>query len=63
MKCRVPTPPETIGNLRNEKRTGPGYQIVSVELKDGRHFDQAVASEGCIAVRGYAEIKSLRLND
>lgn len=27
---------------------GVGYQIVSVELKDSRRFDQAVVSEGCI---------------
>jgi hypothetical protein len=39
------------------RETGPGYQIVSIELKDGRRFDQVVASEGCIiAVRGYTEV-------
>lgn len=37
--------------------TGIGYQVVSVELKDGRCFDQVVVSEGCIIeVRGYNEI-------
>jgi len=25
-----------------------GYQVIAVELKDGRYFDQVVASEGCI---------------
>jgi len=57
MKPLVPIPPETLGNLKSEGQTGPGYQIVSVELKDGRRFEQVVASEGCIiAVRGHAEI-------
>lgn len=36
---------------------GVGYQIVSMELKDGRRFDQAVVGKGCIVqVRGYNEI-------
>jgi len=57
MKCLVPIPPETIGGLKSEGETGPGYQIVSVELKDGRRFDQVVLSEGCIiAVRGHTEV-------
>jgi hypothetical protein len=43
--------------LKQEKETGIGYQVVSVELRDGRRFDQVVVSEGCIIeVRGYAEI-------
>jgi hypothetical protein len=34
-----------------------GYQVVSVNLKDGRRFDQVVASEGCgIQVRGYSDV-------
>jgi hypothetical protein len=33
------------------------YQFVSVKLKDGRIFDQAVASEGCIIhVKGHKDI-------
>jgi hypothetical protein len=57
MKCVVPVPPETVEVLKRERETGPGYQIVSVELKDGRRFDQVVASEGCvIAVHGYLEL-------
>src|SRR6476660_6665181 len=40
-----------------QTETGPGYQVVSVMLKDGRRFDQVVTSEGCIIeVRGYAEV-------
>jgi hypothetical protein len=57
MKCLVPIPPETVSKLKMEKETGPGYQVVSVELRDGRRFDQVIASEGCIiAVRGYTEV-------
>jgi hypothetical protein len=57
MRRLVPLPPETVGSLKVEKETGPGYQVVAVELKDGRHFDQVIASEGCIiAVRGHLEV-------
>jgi hypothetical protein len=57
MKCVVSLPPESLSALRNEKQTGPGYQVVAVQLKDGRRFDQVVASEGCIiAVRGHNEL-------
>ena len=57
MTCLVPLPPGTVGELKREHETGLGYQVVSVRLKDGRVFDQVVASEGCIiAVRGYAEV-------
>ena len=57
MKCVVPLPSESLTSLKNEKQTGPGYQVVAVHLKDGRWFDQVVASEGCIiAVRGYHEL-------
>jgi hypothetical protein len=57
MKCVVSLPPESLSNLKNEKQTGPGYQVVEVRLKDGRWFDQVVASEGCIiAVRGHNEL-------
>lgn len=57
MKCLFPVPQECLAHLRQAAETGAGYQIVSVELKDGRRFDQAVVSEGCIVeVRGYYEI-------
>ena len=57
MKCLLPLPAESLNSLKNEKLTGPGYQVVAVHLKDGRRFDQVIASEGCIiAVRGYSEL-------
>jgi len=57
MKRVLPLPPESLDTLRNAKQTGPGYQVVAVYLKDGRQFDQVIASEGCIiAVRGYSEL-------
>ena len=57
MKGLVPMPPETVGKLKQEKETGPGYQVVSVELNDGSSFEQVLVSEGCIiSVRGYEEI-------
>ena len=43
--------------MKRSGETGIGYQVVSVELKDGTCFDQVVASEGCIIeVRGYEGI-------
>jgi hypothetical protein len=57
MKCLYPIPEKCRDELKRGAETGIGYQIVSVELKDGRRFDQVVASEGClIEVRGYKEI-------
>ena len=57
MKCLFPIPKECLAQLKHVAETGIGYQIVSVELKDGRNFDQVVVSEGCIIeVRGYAGI-------
>jgi hypothetical protein len=56
MKRLIPIPPETATSLKREEETGLGYQIVSVVLKDGTRFEQAVASEGCIAVRGFTEV-------
>jgi hypothetical protein len=57
MKSLVPIPPETANDLKQQKETGLGYQVVSVQLKDGRSFDQVVASEGCIiTVRGHTEV-------
>jgi hypothetical protein len=57
MKRLVPIPSECVDHLDRGEETGIGYQVVSVELKDGRVFDQVVASEGCIIeVRGHKEI-------
>ena len=57
MKCLYPIPQACLDDLKRSGETGIGYQIISVELKDGRCFDQVVASEGCIIeVRGYGEI-------
>ena len=57
MKRLVPIPPESLDRLKRNRETGIGYQTVSVELKDGTCFDQAVASEGCIIqVRGYEDV-------
>ncbi len=57
MKRLVPIPSGFVDNLKRTKETGIGYQVVSVELRDGRSFDQVVTSEGCvIEVRGFKEI-------
>ena len=41
--------------LASKSETGMGYQVVSVTLKDGRKFNQAVVVEGRIT-----EIRSLK---
>lgn len=57
MKRLVPIPSSFVDHLKRAGETGIGYQVVSVELKDGRKFDQVVTSEGCIIeVRGFNEI-------
>lgn len=57
MNCLHPIPKECLALLKQDAETGIGYQIVSLELKNGRYFDQVVVSEGCIIeVRGYREI-------
>jgi hypothetical protein len=57
MKRIVPIPSSFVDHLKRAGETGIGYQVVSVELRDGRKFDQVVASEGCvIEVRGFKEI-------
>ena len=48
MKCLFPIPEACLDHLKRGVETGIGYQVVSVELKDGRCFDQAVVSECCI---------------
>lgn len=57
MKSLVPIPKGLIDQLKRAGETGIGYQVVSVELRDGRAFDQVVTSEGyIIEVRGFKEI-------
>jgi hypothetical protein len=57
MKRLVPIPREHADRLRGQGETGPGYQVVSVTLKNGKCFDQVVASEGCvIQVRGHKDV-------
>jgi hypothetical protein len=57
MKRLTPIPPDSVVELKRNLETGIGYQVVSVTLKDGRYFDQAVVSEGCIIeVRGYEDV-------
>ena len=57
MKRLVPIPREHAEGLKRHGETGPGYQVVSVILRNGKRFDQVVASEGCVIhVRGHREI-------
>src|SRR5437016_12213771 len=57
MKRLVPIPCGCAEHLKNAEETGIGYQVVSVQLKDARIFEQVVISEGCsIEVRGCKEI-------
>lgn len=57
MKCLVPIPRDLVDDLKLAQETGIGYLVVSVELRDGRCFEQVLASEGCIIeVRGHKEI-------
>lgn len=57
MKRLVPIPSGLADHLKHAGETGIGYQVVSVELRDGRSYDQVVTSEGCIIeVRGFKEI-------
>jgi hypothetical protein len=60
MKQLVQIPLETAEDLKNSAQTGPGYQVVSVELVDGRNFDPVMVSEGhVIQVRGFRELSPL----
>jgi len=53
----IPIPSELAEHLKRQRETGMGYQVVSVTLKDGKHFDQVVASEGyIIQVRGHKDV-------
>ncbi len=60
MKRLIPIPREHADSLRRQCDTGMGYQVVSVTLKNGKHFDQVVTSEGCvIQVRGHKDVPFL----
>jgi hypothetical protein len=53
----IPIPRELAEHLKRQSETGMGYQVVSVTLKNGQHFDQVVASEGfIIQVRGHKDV-------
>jgi hypothetical protein len=57
MKKLVPIPQENFERLKKEKPAQLGCQFVSVLLRDGRYFEQAIESEGCIIqVKGYRSI-------
>jgi putative SOS response-associated peptidase YedK len=63
MKKLVPIPPESLKHLKEDGLKDFGYQFVSVRLKDGRVFAQAVASEGClIQVKGFREIPFVEID-
>ena len=52
MKRLVPIPHEHATLLKHHRETGIGYHVVSVTLKNGKHFDQVITSEGCVATTG-----------
>ncbi len=57
MKRLTPIPHEHATLLKHHKETGFGYHVVSVTLKNGKHFEQVVTSEGCvIQVRGHRDV-------
>jgi hypothetical protein len=62
MKRLVTIPNEWTDSLRRQEETGLGYHIVSVSLRDGRRFDQGVASEGCEVPFQQDEVASVRVN-
>jgi len=60
MKRLYPVPSTCVDYLKRASETGLGYKVVSVQLLDGRSFEQVVASEGyIIEVRGYKDIPFL----
>jgi hypothetical protein len=61
MKCLVQIPSRFVDHLNQNNETGIGYQAVSVELKEGRSFDQVATSEGCIIESGGTRKSRLRL--
>ena len=64
MKRLVPIPSGLVDHLKHAGETGIGYQVVSVELRDGRSYDQVVTSEGCIKEIPFAadEVASVNVN-
>lgn len=57
MKKLVPIPTESFARLKKEPASELGYRFVAVKLKDGRIFEPAVESEGCIiAIKGHRSI-------
>lgn len=57
MKRLVPIPSGIVEQMKGAAETGMGYQVVSVELRDGRSFGQVITSEGyIIEVRGHKDI-------
>ena len=57
MKKLVSIPSESPEHLKKDGLGDFGHQFVSVKLKDGRVFPQAVASEGhIIQVKGFREV-------
>jgi len=53
----VPIPCRFVDQLKEAEETGIGYQVVGIELKDGRTFDQVAVSDGWIVeVRGHRNI-------
>jgi hypothetical protein len=43
--------------LKRNNDTGFGYQVIAIELKSGKRYDQVLASQCCIIeVRGHREI-------
>jgi hypothetical protein len=49
LKCLLPISPEHAKTLKQQGETGPGYHVVSVELTDGRFFEQVVVSPSASA--------------
>ena len=46
-----------IEHLGSQPETGMGYQVVTITLKDGRVFPQAIVDSGYLTrIRGQAEI-------
>jgi hypothetical protein len=57
MKKLVPIPQDSLERLMKESSSELRYRFVSVKLKDGKLFEQAVESEGCIIqVKGHRSV-------
>ena len=43
--------------FKHQPETGMGYWVVTVVLKDGRRYDQAVVNSGCVTtVKNYRDV-------